>query len=144
VHRARETPGKTVFAGAFLALFLVLVFWSFGLVLALLAAIVLFVALHTYFLPITYTFDITGVRVDKRVFNYTYPWDRFRRFVCASGGIVLSPFSARTFLDNFRGVHLLLPADPSPVVAYLARRFPPQENLDTEPAEDMMKRKEKA
>jgi len=107
----------------FLAAFVGLTLVAFGPALALVASVALFVALHTYFLPITYTLSRRGVEVDKRIFSYTYEWSRFRRWVRTSGGIVLSPFAQRTFLDNFRGVHLLLPADPSSVVAYLEARF---------------------
>ncbi len=105
------------------AVFLVFTFWYFGPLLALVALLVLALALHTYFLPITYTFSSEGVTVDKRVFKYTYPWDQFRRYFRTTGGLVLSPFSRRTFLDSFRGVHLLLPCDPGPVLDYLKRRF---------------------
>ncbi|MEO0080643.1 MAG: hypothetical protein ABIK44_08225 [candidate division WOR-3 bacterium] len=123
VHRARETPGRTIAVGIFILAFLVFVYLTFELLLTLVALLVLSVALHTYFLPITYTFDDAGVTIDKRIFRHSYSWERFRRFFRTSGGIVLSPFEKHGFLDNFRGVHLLLPADPGPVIAYLERHF---------------------
>ena len=126
VHRARETPVRTAVAASFLVFFLAVTFWQFGLLLFLVALVVLSLALHTYFLPVTYVFNQVGVTVDKRVFKYTYPWDRFRRYFRTSGGVVLSPFTRRTFLDNFRGVHLLLPADSEPVIDYLEKRFAPR------------------
>jgi hypothetical protein len=67
--------------------------------------------------------DAEGITVKKRIFNYTYPWDQFRRWFRTTGGVVVSPFSRRTFLDNFRGVHILLPTDPDPVIRYLELRF---------------------
>jgi len=87
------------------------------------ALVVLFAATHTYFLPITYCLSNNGVTVNKRIFTYTYEWSRFRRYFRTSGGIVLSPFSRHNFLDNFRGVHLLLPPDDQDIVAYLEKRF---------------------
>lgn len=139
VHRARETPAKTRVAAGILLLVIGFSFWRFGALLGVVAIVVLAAALHAYFLPITFTFDKDGVTVDKRVFSYKYPWDRFRRYFRTTGGVVLSPFSRRTFLDNFRGVHLLLPEDPAEVLAYLDRQFAPREGdhrlkLDDDPA----------
>lgn len=110
-------------AAVFLALFLVFAFVCFGPWLTIIAAVVLFVALHTYFLPVVYTFDGNGVTIDKRIFCHTYPWEQFRRYFRTSGGVVLSPFSQRTFADNFRGVHLMLPSDAAPIAEYLERRL---------------------
>lgn len=119
------------------------------------AVIVLFAALHTYFLPITFTFDKDGVTVDKRLFSYKYPWSRFRRYFRTTGGVVLSPFARRTFLDNFRGVHLLLPQDPGQILAYLEEHFTQTQDdnragpvaiaqapLDTADDENKMRREE--
>ncbi|MEO0085152.1 MAG: hypothetical protein ABIK37_00835 [candidate division WOR-3 bacterium] len=125
VHRARETPVKTAVVSLFIAAFIGLSLVAFGPALALVALIALFVALHTYYLPITYTLSARGVEIDKRIFSYTYEWSRFRRWFRTSGGVVLSPFTEKTFLDNFRGVHLLLPRDPSAVIACLEARFAP-------------------
>jgi hypothetical protein len=111
VHRARETPVKTVVVSIFILAFVGFSWAVFGPMLGMLAVAVLFLALNTYFLPVTYRFNDRGIDVDKRVFTTRYEWKQFRRWVRTSGGIVISPFSHRSFLDNFRGVHLMLPAE---------------------------------
>ncbi|MEO0078144.1 MAG: hypothetical protein ABIK86_03990 [candidate division WOR-3 bacterium] len=126
VHRAREAPRRTAVVLAVILGFLVLTAWSFGPLLTLLAVVVLFAALNTYFLPVTYSFTDAGVEIDKRLFRTRYEWKQFRRWFRTTGGVVLSPFAQPSGLDNFRGVHLLLPQDPQPVFAYLERRFAPQ------------------
>jgi len=154
VHRAKEMPGKTVVVSVFILVFVGFSWVVFGPMLGLLAVVVLFVALNTYFLPITYTFTDKGIEVDKRFFTARYEWKQFRRWFRTSGGIVISPFSRKNYLDNFRGVHLLLPADAGKarktnsecrmsvrtedIVAYLEKRFappPPDDRLklDDEP-----------
>ncbi len=145
VHRAKETPRRTVVVLAVLLGFLAMTAWSFGPVLAVLAVVVLFAALNTYFLPVTYSFTDAGVEVDKKLFRTSYEWKQFRRWFRTTGGVVLSPFAQRNALDNFRGVHLLLPGDPAPVFAYLERRFaPPEERLTLddplEPIQDQPQR----
>jgi hypothetical protein len=126
VHRARESPRRTVVVLLVILGFLCLTVWAFGVLLALLAMVVLFVALNTYFLPVTYSFTATGIEVDKRLFRTSYQWQQFRSWFRTTGGVVLSPFGQRSALDNFRGVHLLLPQEPEQVFAYLARRFAPR------------------
>jgi hypothetical protein len=140
VHRARENPGKTVVVSAFILAFVGCSWAVFGPALGMLAVVVLFLALNTYFLPITYMLTDKGIEIDKRLFTARYEWKQFRRWFRTSGGIVVSPFSRKNFLDNFRGVHLLLPADPQPVVACLEKRFAPAPaderlRLDDEPKE---------
>lgn len=123
VHRLKESPGKSVVVGVFLVVFLVFSWFAFGPGLTLVALLVFALALNTWYLPTTYTFDRDGITMNKRLFSHTYPWDQFRRFFRTTGGVVVSPFSRRTFLDAFRGVHLLLPEDPQPVLDYLERYF---------------------
>jgi hypothetical protein len=154
VHRARETPAKTVVATAFILAFVAFSWAVFGPMLGVLAVVVLFLALNTYFLPITYTLTDKGIEVDKRMFTARFEWKQFRRWFRTTGGIVISPFSRKNYLDNFRGVHLMLPIDPgkdrtlkveyrvsvqtADIVAYLDRQFappPPDDRLklDEEP-----------
>jgi len=123
VHRAKEQPVKTVISSLFIILFILLTFFSLGLTLALVALLILGVATHTYFLPVTYRLNGRGVTVDKGIFKYTYEWQRFRRFFLTRGGVVLSPFAQPNFLDNFRGVHLLLPTDATQIIDYLKKRL---------------------
>jgi hypothetical protein len=155
VHRARETPTKTVVASIFILAFVAFSWAVFGPMLGVLGLVALFLALNTYFLPITYTLTDKGIEVDKRMFAARYEWKQFRRWFRTTGGIVISPFSRKSYLDNFRGVHLLLPEDKrgtmndergttairtEDIVAYLQKRFapPPSDErlkLDDEPKE---------
>ncbi|MGQ9708048.1 MAG: hypothetical protein ACUVUR_04155 [bacterium] len=123
VHRAREKPIKTVIVALVMLLFIILTFFSLGAGLAVVALLVLGVATHSYFLPVYYRLDEQGVTVDKRIFKYRYEWQRFRRFFLTENGVVLSPFDRPSFLDNFRGVHLLLPIDRTAIVNYLKGRL---------------------
>ncbi len=124
VHRAREHHLKTALVLLFILLFTIFTYFSLGLSLAIIALTVLAVATHTYFLPVSFQLNSRGITIDKKIFQYTYEWERFRRFYLTSGGVVLSPFTRYNFLDNFRGVHLLLPQNPEPILNYLRQRFP--------------------
>lgn len=156
IHRARETPAKTAVVSVFILAFVGFSWVAFGPMLGILAMAVLFLALNAYFLPVTYRFDDKGIEVDKRIFTARYEWKQFRRWFRTSGGIVISPFSHRSFLDNFRGVHLMLPVEgrttldasrttprtvrTEDIVTYLDKRFappPPDERLRLDEPEDV-------
>jgi len=160
VHRAKETPAKTVVVSVFILAFVAFSWTVFGPVLGILAVVVLFLALNTYFLPVTYTFTDKGIEVDKRMFTARYEWKQFRRWFRTTGGIVISPFSHKNYLDNFRGVHLLLPADvgktrmskfecrmsvqTEEIVVYLEKRFappPPDERLTLDEPTEVINQK---
>ena len=159
VHRAKETPTKTVVVSLFILAFVAFSWAVFGPMLGILAVVVLFVALNTYFLPVTYALTDRGIEVDKRLFTARYEWKQFRRWFRTSGGIVISPFSRKNYLDNFRGVHLMLPeerpmtGDGRPtqstvttedIVAYLEKRFappPPDERLRLEEPDECRSQK---
>jgi len=124
VFRAGEAPARTLLVTAFLIAVVVIAGVYYGPLMGFVAVLVLFLALNTYYLPTTYTFDQRGITTDKLLFHYTRGWNEFRSFVRTSGGVVVSPFKSWTYLDNFRGIHLLLPRDPKPVLDYLSGRLP--------------------
>lgn len=128
VHRAKETPKKTLYVSIILGLFIIFLTVFYGLFWALLAIIVLFASLNAYFLPITYTLTDTEIIIDKKLFKNKLEWSRFRKYYLTTTGIVLSPFTKRNFLDNFRGVHLLLPNENTEaIISFIKKKLAPPE-----------------
>lgn len=111
VHRAKEYPKKTLSVSILLGVFLILLIIFYGLPWAIFASLILFASLNAYFLPTKYTLTDTEIIIDKKLFKYKLEWSRFRKYYITTTGIVLSPFKQKTFLDNFRGIHLLLPKE---------------------------------
>ncbi|MBD3285151.1 hypothetical protein GF359_02065 [candidate division WOR-3 bacterium] len=78
----------------------------------LLTFILFFATLNNYFVPIHYHLDRENIIIKKFYYTDRRPWSMFRRFFMTRSGIVLSTFATRRkFLDNTRGVQLLLPTD---------------------------------
>ncbi|MBS4016053.1 MAG: DUF4118 domain-containing protein [Candidatus Latescibacteria bacterium] len=131
VHRAKEYPQKTIAVSIILGIFILFLVVFYGLAWAVLAAVVLFASLNAYFLPTRYTFTDTDIVIDKKLFKNKLEWSRFRKYYKTTTGIVLSPFTKRNFLDNFRGIHLLLPKDDlkktEEIVAFIIRKFEPEQ-----------------
>ncbi|MCX7785703.1 MAG: hypothetical protein N2201_05695 [candidate division WOR-3 bacterium] len=113
VHRAKEFPKKTLYVSLILGIFIIFLIFFYGIFWAIFASIVLFASLNAYFLPTTYTLTDNEIIIDKKLFKNKLEWNRFRKYYITSTGIVLSPFTKKNFLDNFRGIHLLLPKENS-------------------------------
>lgn len=124
VWRAQEAPLRTLLVTMLIVVIVVLALVYYGSIMALTAVLILFLALNSYYLPTTCTLDAQGITTDKTLYRYTRRWNEFRSFVRTVNGVVVSPFSNWTYLDNFRGIHLLLPRDPKPVLDYLAQKLP--------------------
>ncbi|MEO0091863.1 MAG: hypothetical protein ABIK61_04035 [candidate division WOR-3 bacterium] len=124
VHRAKETPKKTILVSVILGIFIIFLILFYGFYWALFAAIILFASLNAYFLPTTYTLTDNEIIVDKKLFRNKLEWNRFRKYYITSTGIVLSPFTKKNFLDNFRGIHLLLPKENNAeIIEFIKRKL---------------------
>lgn len=56
--------------------------------------------------------DEEGISV-KKIFLKNYrKWHEFKKILYTQNGLVLSPFAHKTYLDNFRGLHIFLPKNP--------------------------------
>jgi len=132
VHRAKENPKKTLWVLIVLIVFLVLLTVLYNFFWTVLALIVLFTSLNAYFLPISYMLTDTEILIDKKLFKNKLEWSRFRKYYITTTGIVLSPFTKRNFLDNFRGVHLLLPKEnPEAIINFIKNKLDPAPISDT-------------
>jgi predicted membrane protein len=128
IHKAKENSTKTIFASLFI-LFVILIFLFFyGLLWAFIAVLIFFISLNSYFLPITYTLTEEKIVIDKKIYKNEKEWQIFRKYYLTGNGVILSPFSRRNFLDNFRGLHLLLPEDKDAIIEFIENRLAPPDN----------------
>ncbi|MGQ9701246.1 MAG: hypothetical protein ACUVQT_02170 [bacterium] len=127
VHPAKANITKTVVSLVFLCIFLLLVIVIYGIPWALLGIIFLFVSLYSYYFPTTYQITEDKVII-KTIFTTTKRnLSEFKKVYFGKNGILLSPFKHKTFLNNFRGVFLLLPEDREEIIKYFKERY----NRDT-------------
>ena len=128
IHKAKENPTKTLIATVFLLFVILFFLFFYGLLWAIIAILVFCISLNTYYLPITYTLTEKAVIIDKKVFKYQREWQIFRKYYLTGNGLILSPFSRRNFLDNFRGLHLLLPKDKDEIIKFIENRLSATKN----------------
>ncbi len=123
VHKAKENSAKTIIASVFLIIVILFFLFFYGLLWALIAILVFFISLNSYYLPITYRLTDKSIIIDKKIYKYQREWQIFRKYYLTGNGLVLSPFSRRNFLDNFRGIHILLPKDKDEIIQFIENRL---------------------
>jgi hypothetical protein len=123
IHKAKENPTKTIIASLFLLIVVLFFLFFYGLLWAFIAILIFCISLNGYFLPITYTMTDKAIIINKKIYKYEREWQIFRKYYLTSNGLVLSPFSKKNFLDNFRGLHLLLPRDKDEIIKFIENRL---------------------
>ena len=108
------------------AIIALVVLWlglTIGIIWAVFGFLVLFFSLTSFFFPTEYSVDTDGIRVRRLIYFSHRPITEFKRIYILKNGVLFSPFKKKTFLDNFRGLFLLLPPDRERVIKYLKERF---------------------
>jgi hypothetical protein len=103
---------KSIFVSIFLFSLLIILLLFWGFLWFLLALLLFWATLNNYFFKITYQLDEEGITI-KKIFLKNYrQWKEFKKILYTQNGLVLSPFPYKTYLDNFRGLHIFLPQNP--------------------------------
>ncbi len=111
VFLAKENIKKTAFVTFFLTIVLIVVLFLLGIYWMLFSFLIFFFTLNTYFLPIEYTIDKEKVYIKKWFLKASTDTKRFKRYILLKNGFLLTPFKKDTFLNNFRGIHLIVPQE---------------------------------
>jgi len=83
-----------------------------AVVAGFLSFLLFFASFNNYFLPVRFRLTREEVIIKKFYYTDKREWKMFRRYFLTQSGAVLSTFPTRQrFLDNFRGIQLLLPTD---------------------------------
>lgn len=136
VHPAKRDLTKTIVSGVFITAFIVLVGVFYGIFWSVFGFIVLFVSLHSYFFPTSYEIDDNEVMVKNIFMTQKRKLSEFRKVYVGRNGTLLSPFRRKTFLNQFRGVFLLLPKDRERIVEFLRERIEKKEDIKKDVSDD--------
>jgi len=135
VHPAKRNLTKTVLTAFFITLFLVIVGVFYGIFWSVFGFIVLFVSLHSYFFPTSYAVDDEEVVIKNIFMTQKRKLNEFRKVYVGKNGTLLSPFKRKTFLNQFRGVFLLLPEQRNEVLEFLRVRIEKSDDRKEETGE---------
>jgi len=135
VYPAKRNLTKTVLTAFFITLFLVIVGIFYGIFWSVFGFIVLFVSLHSYFFPTSYAVDDEEVVIKNIFMTQKRKLNEFRKVYVGNNGTLLSPFKRKTFLNQFRGVFLLLPEQRNEVLEFLRARIEKSDDKKEEAGE---------
>ena len=119
VHPAKEDYKKTVLSLIFIIGFLMFVSIFYGLFWGILGFVILFVSQYSYFFPSYYEVDQDQVLIRNILITQRRRLAEFKKVYHGKNGILLSPFRRKTFLNQFRGVFLLLPKERQAIEDYV-------------------------
>ncbi len=91
---------------------------------ALFALLVLGVALNRFFLPSRFSIDAEGITARYPLRRQRFRWADLRRVVHDERGAYLSTRSRRSWLDAYRGLHVLFGAEREAVLDRLRDHLP--------------------
>lgn len=106
-HPAAERIGAAVGAMATIAGLAAATGLSFGAEWAAAAAIVLVLSLRRFFFPSSYAIDGQGITARSALTTRRLRWAHARRFLTDGNGGYLSSRANRSWLDAYRGMHVL-------------------------------------
>ena len=125
VHPLRESWTRSVLLLLFLLFLFSGIYWLFQSVfVALLSAIFVTGSLYRYFVPFRYELHEHQLLVTAPFYRLTKPWDAFRSYYVDNNGVLLSPFTKPSRLENFRGVYVRFGANRSEALDFIRNKIP--------------------
>lgn len=103
---AVENLRKTTIATIFIIGLSTLLYFRYGPIYGFLSILFLGFSLLPYYTPTTYRLNEDGIEVKKVFYTIKKSWSNFRSFYPDKNGVLLSPFSIPTRLENFRGIYI--------------------------------------
>lgn len=120
-HPMKRRPWVTIAVTAFVGLVAVLVYYAteHSQAFATLALVVMFASLAKFYFPTKYKLTDKHVIVKTTTQTLTKEWAQYRSCHTDKNGILLSPFTRPTRLENFRGLYLMFANNRDVVIAFV-------------------------
>jgi hypothetical protein len=107
IHPAKKRPLVTTLVIIFILLIAIGIYtWTLSPLFTALATMILIGSLSGYFFPTTYKFFDDQLVVRYTVTTLRKEWSQYRSFYKDRNGVLLSPFTQRSRLENFRGIYV--------------------------------------
>ncbi|MCD4707147.1 MAG: hypothetical protein K8S62_05355 [Candidatus Sabulitectum sp.] len=119
----KERPGATV---ALIAIMLVSAFAASVMMgniwWGIIGLALLFLSMWSYFLPVEFIMDSTGVRKKSPFGTEIRKWGEVRSIIPDANGVLLSPFKEPTRLAKFRGLGIQFSGNREEVLEFIRAR----------------------
>lgn len=123
----RRDPRKALFVAALTVVTAIGAWWFSGgqVFFGLLALVMLWGSVGSYFITSRFRVDAGGVQVDSPFLKRRRAWSEIRSWYLDDHGATLSPFAGSSWLESYRAVRLLFGADGEAVRRVLRERLGP-------------------
>lgn len=114
----------------FWIILLVVYYLSHSVLMVLVAVLIFSGALSTFFFPTRYEINKEKVRIKYLVNSVEKELSMFRSFYPDKNGVLLSPFTRPSRLENFRGIYLRYHQNKTEVDDFVKRIFEERQSAD--------------
>jgi hypothetical protein len=124
VHPIKRNWKRSAGVVLFLVILCAAIYLSLNSVTLLLLSVVILVSsLAPFFFPTTYTLRDDCIIVRSLLRRFSKQWAFFRSYYPDKNGVLLSPFSSPSRLENFRGVYIMFSRNRSEVVNFIRKKM---------------------
>jgi len=123
-HPVKRRPVVSMSVTAFIVLVGLLVYFatdSRGF--TVLALVILFASLAKFFFPTEYRLSDKNIKVKTTTQTLVKDWSMYRSCYADKNGILLSPFTRPSRLENFRGLYIMFEKNRDEVTAFVKERI---------------------
>ena len=128
-HPARIRRTASLLVLVFMhAVFIMVYLITSSILMITLAALIFTATLSTFFFPTKYKISKNRVKIKYLVNKVDKDMNSFRSYYPDKNGVLLSPFSKPSRLENFRGVYVRYHQNKAEVDAFIKKIFEEREN----------------
>ena len=110
------------------AVWFVVYLTTYSLLLTGLSVVIMLGSLLSFFLPTHYEMDQEKIKIKFFLTKREREWNAFRSFYVDKNGVLLSPFTKPSRLENFRGIYVRFNQNKEQVVNFVKSKI---ERLDS-------------
>lgn len=119
-HPAKRNMKVTILVSAFIVMLIVIVyFMTYSIWWPILAFIILFGSLASFYFPTHYKFTEDEIEVKTKMQVHLKKWSQYRTYYPDKNGVLLSPFARPSRLENFRGMYIRFWYNKDEVMAFV-------------------------
>lgn len=106
------------------------------------ALIIMLGSLGRFYFPTGYILTESQVTIKSTTHTITRNWSTYRSFYTDNNGILLSPFTEPSRLENFRGVYMIFNDNADEVAAFVKKHIGGKETKTPQSASDVAEQNE--
>lgn len=132
IHPVKRRPLTSTLVTLFIVLISVVVYMAAeSFAFAALALVVLFASLAKFYFPTTYRLNDRCITIKTTTQTVRKNWSTYRNSYADKNGVLLSPFTHPSRLENFRGLYLIFADNRDEVIAFIRPRLNDDTTQDT-------------